>query len=51
MLRLSTKAKKITAGKSREAVLQAEGVKAVTPAGDEHDDKPSRKGAAMRRTP
>lgn len=48
MLHLSTKAKKITAGKSREVVLQAGGVKTVTPAGDEHDDRPSRKGAAMR---
>lgn len=47
MLCLPTKAKKINAGKSREVLLKAMRVKAVTPAGNEHDDKSSRKGAAM----
>ena len=47
MLCLTTKANTINAAKSREVLLKARRVKAVTPAGNEHDDKSSRKGAAM----
>lgn len=51
VLCLPKKAKKINAGKSRQVLLKARRVKAVTPAGNEYDDNPSRKRAVLCRIP